>query len=450
MRRDMQIRKVEGDTLTPIMVFNRLEGPYKCLLESSLKTSASGRYSFIGADPSKAYIGREDRLEVIDYRSGERSVQKGRPLELIKELIPQDDREVEGLPFTGGAIGYIGYDAIAAYEPVESARHDSLAMPDIHLQLYETIVVFDHVRHDVTILSFEGRADDTAKQLERPVEAEASDPQETLAFRSGTTAERFREQVELAKREIRKGEVFQLVLSQRLSADYRGDAFTLYRKLRKQNPSPYQFFIDFGEYAVVGASPESLLTIRGSHMVTNPIAGTRKRGKTEAEDMALERELLADEKERAEHQMLVDLSRNDVGRVAKIGTVDIPKYMVIEKYQHVMHIVSEVTGELATAMHPLDALVSCLPAGTVSGAPKVRALQLIQQFEEERRGVYGGAVGYLGFNGNLDVALAIRTFVVKDEKVHVQAGAGVVYDSEPQAEYEETLHKARSLTEVFG
>lgn len=450
MRRDMQIRKVEGDSLTPIMVFNNLEGPFKCLLESSLKTSASGRYSFIGANPSKAFIGKQQQLEVIDYRSGERSTRTGRPLELIKELMPQDDRDVEGLPFTGGAIGYIGYDAIQVYEPVESARKDSLNMPDIHLQLYETIIVFDHVRHDVTVISFEGRADEVVAQLEQTSEKEQADQPETLAFQSATTAQRFREQVELAKKEIRKGEVFQLVLSQRLSADYRGDAFTLYRKLRKQNPSPYQFFIDFGDYAVVGASPESLLTIRGGEMVTNPIAGTRKRGKTEAEDTALEKELLADEKERAEHQMLVDLSRNDVGRVAKVGTVAIPKYMVIEKYQHVMHIVSEVTGELGVAMHPLDALVSCLPAGTVSGAPKVRALQLIQQFEEERRGVYGGAVGYLAFNGNLDVALAIRTFVVKDGTVHVQAGAGIVYDSEPQAEYEETLHKARSLTEVFG
>ncbi|MBT2581484.1 anthranilate synthase component I [Planococcus sp. ISL-109] len=450
MRRDMQIRKVEGDSLTPIMVFNNLEGPFKCLLESSLKTSASGRYSFIGANPSKAFIGTKQQLEVIDYRSGERSTQEGRPLELIKELMPKDDREVEGLPFTGGAIGYIGYDAIQVYEPVESARKDSLDMPDIHLQLYETIVVFDHVRHEVTVISFEDRADEVVTQLEQTADKEPADQPETLEFQSGTTAERFREQVELAKKEIRKGEVFQLVLSQRLSANYRGDAFTLYRKLRKQNPSPYQFFIDFGDYAVVGASPESLLTIRGGEMVTNPIAGTRKRGKTEAEDTALEKELLADEKERAEHQMLVDLSRNDVGRVAKVGTVDIPKYMVIEKYQHVMHIVSEVTGELGGAMHPLDALVSCLPAGTVSGAPKVRALQLIQQFEEERRGVYGGAVGYLAFNGNLDVALAIRTFVVKDGTVHVQAGAGIVYDSEPQAEYEETLHKARSLTEVFG
>ncbi|MGM0898444.1 MAG: anthranilate synthase component I [Bacillota bacterium] len=450
MRTDVQIRKVEGDSLTPIMVFNRLEGPYKCLLESSLKTSASGRYSFIGADPSKAFIGLKDQLEVIDYRSGDRSVEQGRPLELIKEHVPQQDRDIEGLPFTGGAIGYIGYDAIQAYEPVESARKDSLNMPDIHLQLYETIVVFDHVRHDVTVISFEGRAEEIAAQLEKTSEEELVDHPATLEFQSGTTAERFREQVELAKQEIRKGEVFQLVLSQRLSADYQGDAFTLYRKLRKQNPSPYQFFIDFGDYAVVGASPESLLTIRGGEMVTNPIAGTRKRGKTEAEDTALEQELLGDEKERAEHQMLVDLSRNDVGRVAKVGTVAIPKYMVIEKYQHVMHIVSEVTGELESVMHPLDALVSCLPAGTVSGAPKVRALQLIQQFEEERRGVYGGAVGYLGFNGNLDVALAIRTFVVKDGTVHVQAGAGIVFDSEPQAEYEETLHKARSLTEVFG
>ena len=251
-------------------------------------------------------------------------------------------------------------------------------MPDIHLQVYETIVVFDHVKNDVTILSFEDKLDEIEQQLSVPEKPAAATGQESLQFDSKTSDVFFRKQVEQAKDHIRKGDVFQLVLSQRLSASYKGDAFALYRKLRKQNPSPYQFFIDFDGYAIVGASPESLLTIRGSHMVTNPIAGTRKRGRTVVEDDQLAEELAGDEKEQAEHKMLVDLSRNDVGRVAQIGTVEVPKYMVIEKYQHVMHLVSEVTGELDQKMHPLDALVSCLPAGTVSGAPKVRAMQLIQ------------------------------------------------------------------------
>lgn len=446
----MEIRKVEGDSLTPIAVFNRLEGPRKCLLESSLKTSQTGRYSFIGADPAKTFIGSGDQLKEIDFRTGEEAVYTGKPLELLKERVPVRKANTENLPFTGGALGYIGYDAISAYEPIMAAKENSLQMPDIHLHLYETIVVFDHVKNDVTIISFEGKAEEVEAQLRVPEPVTEQEGQRPLVFRSKTDAASFKSKVALAKNHIENGDIFQIVLSQRLTADYAGDAFSLYRKLRKQNPSPYQFYIDFTDYAVVGASPESLLTIREGHMVTNPIAGTRKRGSTEAEDKHLAQDLEQDEKERAEHQMLVDLSRNDVGRVAAVGSVKIPKYMVIERYQHVMHLVSEVTGELGEEMHPLDALVSCLPAGTVSGAPKVRAMQLIQHFEEERRGVYGGAVGYLGFNGNLDVALAIRTFVAKDGQVHVQAGAGIVYDSDPQAEFEETLHKARSLTEVFG
>lgn len=446
----MEVRKVEGDSLTPIAVFNRLQGSRKCLLESSLKTSVTGRYSFIGSDPAKTFIGKGLELREIDFRTGTETVHSGKPLELLKKLVPFRSADVEGLPFIGGALGYIGYDAIGAYEPVEAARENTLEMPDIHLHLYETIVVFDHVKNDVTIISFEGKAEEVETQLQVAESVGSQEQQRPLVFKSKTDAEAFKKKVAQAKRHIENGDIFQIVLSQRLSADYGGDAFSLYRRLRKQNPSPYQFFIDFVDYAVVGASPESLLTIRDGHMVTNPIAGTRKRGQTEEEDTRLAADLEQDEKERAEHQMLVDLSRNDVGRVASIGSVKIPKYMVVERYQHVMHLVSEVTGELGNHMHPLDALVSCLPAGTVSGAPKVRAMQLIQHFEDERRGVYGGAVGYLGFNGNLDVALAIRTFVAKDGQVHVQAGAGIVYDSDPQAEFEETLHKARSLTEVFG
>ncbi|CEG24255.1 Anthranilate synthase component 1 [Planococcus massiliensis] len=446
----MKTKKMDADSLTPIMVFNRLKGPRKCLLESSLKTSLTGRYSFIGADPSKTFIGHGEQLIERDFRTGKTIHRAGKPLELLKELLPVRKAELEGIPFTGGALGYIGYDAIQAYEPIEAAKENSLEMPDIHLHLYETIIVFDHVKNDVTIISFENKIEEVEQQLLAPKTEEARETQAPLAFASKTDAAAFRAQVAKAKEHIRRGDVFQLILSQRLSAAYEGSAFDLYRKLRKQNPSPYQFYIDFEDYGVVGASPESLLTIRGGQMVTNPIAGTRRRGRTEEEDQLLAEELANDEKERAEHQMLVDLSRNDVGRVAAIGSVKIPKYMAIEKYQHVMHIVSEVTGNLNEAMHPLDALVSCLPAGTVSGAPKVRAMQLIQQYEEERRGVYGGAIGYIGFNGNLDVALAIRTFVIKDRFVHVQAGAGIVYDSDPQAEYEETLHKARSLTEVFG
>ncbi|WP_198038746.1 anthranilate synthase component I [Planococcus lenghuensis] len=447
----MYTRKLEGDRLTPIAIFKRLEGARKCLLESSLKHTASGRYSFIGAEPAKSFIGTDNELTEIDHRTGEQHTVTGKPLDLLQKRVPHVESPVD-VPFAGGLAGYIGYDAIRAYEPIGATRKDTLDMPAVHMQQYETVVVFDHLRQEVTVLSLHGEAalDAVQAQLQIPEDEPAPEEPGKLHFSSEITGDSFRTQVEQAKEHIRQGDVFQVVLSQRLHADYKGDAFTLYRKLRKQNPSPYQFYIEFDGYAIVGASPESLLSVRNGEIKTNPIAGTRRRGITEEEDDALAEELLADPKERAEHQMLVDLSRNDVGRVAAVGSVQIPKYMEIEKYQHVMHIVSEVTGTLATDMHPLDALVACLPAGTVSGAPKVRAMQLIRDFEDERRGVYGGAIGYLGFNGNLDVALAIRTFVVKDERVYVQAGAGIVYDSDPQAEYEETLHKARSLMEVFG
>lgn len=448
---EMNKRKLDGDRLTPIAIFKRLNGYRKCLLESSLKHTASGRYSFIGADPVKGFIGYDDRLIEIDYKTGEQTETEGRPLDLLKERIPHVDSPQDA-PFTGGLVGYIGYDAIRAYEPVPAPRKDTLGMPAIHMQQYETVVAFDHVTQDVTILSYQGETalDAVERQLRIPETESEGGEQEPLSFTSETDRETFCAKVEQAKEHIRKGDVFQLVLSQRLGASYNGEAFTLYRKLRKQNPSPYQFYIEFDDYAVVGASPESLLKVRGKEVLSNPIAGTRRRGRTEEEDAVLADELLADPKELAEHRMLVDLSRNDVGRVAAVGSVRVPKFMEIERYQHVMHIVSEVTGTLENDMHALDALVACLPAGTVSGAPKVRAMQLIREFEEERRGVYGGAIGYLGFNGNLDVALAIRTFVVKDEHVYVQAGAGIVYDSDPEKEYEETLHKARSLTEVFG
>ena len=264
------------------------------------------------------------------------------------------------------------------------------------------------------------------------------------------TKQSFVDNVKRAKEHINAGDIFQVVLSQRLQMYYPGSPFALYRKLRKANPSPYMFYVDFDEHVVLGASPESLLSIHGNQVTTNPIAGTRRRGKSQAEDAILEKELLSDPKEIAEHRMLVDLGRNDLGRISEVGSIHLTKYMEIEKYQHVMHIVSEVAGTLRADQHPLDALVACLPAGTVSGAPKIRAMQIIQEMENVKRGVYAGAVGYIGFNGNIDIALAIRTLVIKDKTAYVQAGAGIVYDSDPEAEYEETLHKAKSLLEVLS
>jgi anthranilate synthase component 1 len=325
-------------------------------------------------------------------------------------------------------------------------------MPDIHLLVYETVIVYDHLKQDVTILhtGFNPSEIEEVKRQLAVKEIEEVTTHSALPFSSNVTKQTFIDNVLRAKELISAGEIFQVVLSQRLQAPFKGDSFSLYRKLRKENPSPYMFYVDFDEHVVLGASPESLMSIQGKHVTTNPIAGTRRRGKTSAEDALLEKELLADPKELAEHRMLVDLGRNDLGRISEVGSIHLTKYMDIEKYQHVMHIVSEVAGTLRDDQHPLDALVACLPAGTVSGAPKIRAMQVIQDMENVKRGVYAGAVGYIGFNGNIDIALAIRTLVVKNQTAYVQAGAGIVYDSNPQAEFEETLHKAKSLLEVLS
>lgn len=444
---------VNGDTLSPVAIFKRLQGTRKFLLESSLKHEASGRYSFIGANPVKEFRGVAHELIETSFKTGAVKIHQGKPLELLKKLIPVVKEDFD-FPFNGGAVGTIGYDTIAHYENIGPALPDDRDMSDIHLLVYETIVVYDHLKQDVTILHT-GMNPSEIVEVERQLaiqeqEDKEENKQSNLSFTSNCTKEDFMENVERAKELIRAGEIFQVVLSQRLEASYNGDPFTLYRKLRKQNPSPYMFFIDFDEHVVLGASPESLLSIQGNRVTTNPIAGTRRRGPTPVEDERLEQELLADPKELAEHQMLVDLGRNDLGRISEIGSVHLTKYMHIEKYQHVMHIVSEVAGTLSQVHHPLDALVACLPAGTVSGAPKIRAMQVIQGMENVKRGVYAGAVGYIGFNGNIDTALAIRTMVIKNQTAYVQAGAGIVYDSNPEAEFNETLHKAKSLLEVLS
>ncbi|KIL47934.1 anthranilate synthase component I [Jeotgalibacillus campisalis] len=452
---------VNGDSLTPITIFQSIRGEKKCLLESSLKHEESGRYSFIAVNPYAEIIGRENTAVIHDYLKGDKRTVTGKPLHIIEHYLKEQQiTPPEDHPFAGGAIGYIGYDAIRMYEDIGSVPHDELQMPDIHLMLYDTMIMYDHKRYEVTITVLNPQNHFTEDQLDAKLEAIESqltdyqnvqaslDPLSILTYKSNIEKQAYLDAVAKAKEHIKEGDIFQLVLSQRLSATFTGSAFSFYRKLRQDNPSPYMFFIEFDDYTVLGASPESLIKVSGSAVTTNPIAGTRKRGKSSREDQLLEEELLNDEKELAEHRMLVDLGRNDLGKVCKIGSIRLTKYMAIEKYQHVMHIVSEVKGELNDKMTGLEALVSTLPAGTVSGAPKIRAMQLINEFEPAKRGVYAGAVGYVGFDGNLDFALAIRTMVIKEQVAYVQAGAGVVYDSVPEMEFEETLNKARSLLEV--
>lgn len=444
--------RINGDTLTPISIFHRLKGDRKFLLESSLKHEESGRYSFIGSNPTKEYRGFEKELLETDLRTKEIKRHIGKPLDVLKTLLIFTEDDDDAFPFTGGAVGYIGYDVVAQYESIGNQLLDDRDMPDIHLLVYETIIVYDHLKQDVTIIQ-RGTDRSELTNIQEQLEIKEKTSDETLtavAFTSNVTQEHYVDQVKKAKELIRAGDIFQIVLSQRLEAPFTENPFTLYRKLRKENPSPYMFYVDFDEHVILGSSPESLLNIKGNRVTTNPIAGTRKRGATKEDDSALQTELQNDPKEQAEHRMLVDLGRNDLGRISEIGSIHLTKYMTVEKYQHVMHLVSEVCGTLKPKLHPLDALIACLPAGTVSGAPKIRAMQLIQEFETVKRGVYGGAVGYLGFNGNLDIALAIRTFVVKNQTAYVQAGAGIVYDSNPETEYEETLHKSKSLLEVLS
>lgn len=449
-------KTLQGDMMTPISVFLCLEGKRKVLFESAAKHEESGRYSFIAVNPIAELKGNHD--EFVFNREGRAEKQKGAVFQKLRELIPIS-KEQYPFSFFGGAIGYFSYDTAFYNEKIGESLPDELNMPDVHVYFYDTFIVIDHLKQTVTIVAIdlfdEGRA-------EKELEARISNIEQQL--KKGTTfieedtsvvefaptidKETFMTMVEKGKKHIECGDIFQVVLSQRFTSSFEGNPFSLYRRLRTSNPSPYMFYLEFDEYTILGTSPESLVKVQNRKVITNPIAGTKPRGKTKEEDLEIEQLLLQDEKEIAEHRMLVDLGRNDIGRVSKIGTVQVSKYMNIERYKYVMHIVSEVIGELKEDVHVLDVLTSCLPAGTVSGAPKIRAMQIINELEQYKRGVYAGAIGYLSINGNMDLALAIRTMIVKDKKAYVQAGAGIVYDSIPESEYDETINKLKALLEV--
>lgn len=450
------ISEIEGDTLTPILIFQRLKGEKKFLFESSLKHEKTGRYSFIGVDPVLELIGNEKSSMVIS--ADERKMVQEKPLEVLKGLLTEHQQEViNQFPFSGGAVGYVGYDVIRQYENIGETPNDELNIPEVHLMFFEEAVVFDHLEQKVYLLSIPLFSDHTKlkllhekrlEQLRRGKEEDHEQGDVTLStFKAATKKADFIEKVKTAKEYILNGDIFQVVLSQRLQGTITGDPFSYYRKLRVHNPSPYMYYLDFGDYKIAGTSPESLIKVNGKKVTTNPIAGTRPRGKTEFEDIMTEKELLEDEKELAEHKMLLDLGRNDLGRVCKIGSIDIDKFMKIEKYKHVMHLVSEVSGTLKDDLSAIDALIATLPAGTVSGAPKIRAMEIINELEDTKRGVYSGAIGYFSANGNMDFALAIRTMFIKDQQAYIQAGAGIVYDSVPEKEFDETIHKLRAFLE---
>jgi anthranilate synthase component 1 len=389
------------------------------------------------------------------------SLEQDDPLEWIENFQKQFSvPEVDGLPrFTGGLVGYFGYDTVAYIEPrLKAEKPDPLQTPDILLMLSEEVVVFDNLSGKLYLIvhaepgnreAGEQRLDELSAKLRQPVAVPVSTGSgrhvDETEFVSGFTEDGFKQAVARAKEYIVDGDIMQVVLSQRLSIPFNAQPLDLYRALRSLNPSPYMYFMDIGDFQIVGSSPEILVRLEDETVTVRPIAGTRRRGYTEAEDRALEEELLADPKELAEHLMLIDLGRNDTGRVAEIGSVELTEKMVVERYSHVMHIVSNVIGKLRAGQSAIDVLRATFPAGTVSGAPKIRAMEIISELEPVKRGVYSGAVGYIGWNGNMDTAIAIRTAVIKDGHLNIQAGAGIVYDSKPELEWKETMNKARAI-----
>ena len=452
--------EANGDSVTPISVFNRLSGNKKFLMESSLKHEEKGRYSFLGVNPYVEIIGTGNEAAIKLLSSNEISIRKGKILDIVREELPNVELPIP-FPYYGGAVGFVSYDLIRQYEDIGHIKADEIDMPDLHFMVYQDAIIFDHVKQTLTLVAInldgnrnkqalEARLIEMKKEIFAAVAEEKEEVNWKLCFQPSIDKQTFMEMVEKAKESIRKGDIFQIVLSQRLKAQFTVEPFRFYRRLRKSNPSPYMFYLDFQDYVVLGASPENLIKTTGKQITTNPIAGTRPRGRSRAIDQALEKELIKDEKEIAEHNMLVDLSRNDLGKVCEIGSITVPTYMTIERYQYVMHIVSEVKGKLAPRYSSIDALIACLPAGTVSGAPKIRAMQMINEIETEKRGVYGGGVGYINLNGDANIVLAIRTLVIKEQIAYLQAGAGIVLDSDPEAEHTETMNKAKALLEVEG
>jgi anthranilate synthase component 1 len=443
--------EIDAGTETPLSVLAKIRRSYYAFLLESVEGSG---YSFIGTEPYRLLITRENDGE--------------NPLHLLAtQLAKQRLVKIEGLPdFCGGAVGYLGYETIRRLEELPSPTSDPLALPEAVFLLVDSFLVFDHTNSKIKIFSLArpdgdnayrkaaAKIDELAERLKKPLETPHPTPPHrkssgTREVVSNLTRAEFEANVAKARKYIIEGEAIQIVLSQRLSRRTSAQPLDIYRALRGINPSPYMFFLDFKGFQVIGSSPEILVRAIDGKVTTRPLAGTRPRGKTSTEDNRLEEELRADEKERAEHIMLVDLGRNDIGRVSLPGTVRVSELMDVERYSHVMHLVTNVEGKLRPDLTPIDALAACFPAGTVSGAPKIRAMEVIAELEPDKRGPYAGCVGYFSFSGAMDTAITIRTIVMADGIAHVQAGAGIVYDSVPSREYEETMSKARALLKAI-
>jgi anthranilate synthase component I len=475
------VKEIMADLLTPVSAFLKIaeHSDYAFLFESVEGGEQVARYSFLGKDPFLVLRSHQGKT-VID-RSGVTTETDEPFVPALRRLMAEFRATyVPDLPrFTGGAVGFIGYDASVGFEPaLAEAWANAAWVPkpadrpeagdvedEAGFMLFDTVLAFDHVKHRILIIANARITPDEdlaalyqfacakiqflERELERGLSQTRPAGRKAPTLSSNVTRETFEAGVRTIKERIAAGDIYQAVLSQRFETNVEAEPLTVYRALRHVNPSPYMYFIRMGKFAIVGSSPEMLVRVEGQHVETHPIAGTRPRGKTNEEDLRLADELKRNEKERAEHVMLVDLGRNDLGRVCDYGSVKVPQYMGLERYSHVMHLVSTVEGRLADAHDHLDALVSCFPAGTVSGAPKIRAMQILAELEPTRRDLYAGAVGYIDFAGNLDFCIAIRTITLRDGVARVQAGAGIVADSNPAAEYEETKDKARALIQAI-
>jgi len=459
--------EIMGDTETPITLFKKIaRNGNSYLLESVEGGEKRGRYSYIGRNPFmiiKSY-GKTTFIQ----QGNQHYLVEGDPLEILRKSMKNyKTPHMIGMPdFTGGAVGYIAYDIAKNYVGIPNRQEQDIKIPDLHLVLTQEVIVYDHVKQKIIIIVnslLEGEVEEIynrtvnrLREIKGEILAKKLSPEyennkipSSIEYSSNETRESFMEKVDIIKKHIEKGEVSQVVLSQRLEAKTELDAFEVYRNLRSINPSPYLFYIDFNQYQIIGSSPEIMVKVKDKKVKICPIAGTKPRGKNPKEDEMLMTELLNDQKEISEHLMLVDLAKEDLNKISQQGTVKIEEYMQICKYSHVIHIVSNISGEIKKKYDMYDALVAALPAGTLSGAPKTRAMEIINELENKKRGFYGGAVGYLGFNGNMDTCIAIRSILFKDKKAYLQAGAGIVADSNPEDEYRETFKKLEAMTKTL-
>jgi anthranilate synthase component I len=455
------------DLETPLSFFKRLERDrYAFLLESVEGSERWARYSFLGSRPRLVFKSRGKQVEIIE--DGKKTTSYSEmALDTLKELVGDyQPVTVPGVPpFFGGALGYVAYDAVEQFHEIPNNKKAPFEAPDIFFLFVQTLVAFDNLKHTIKVIdnvhlkkgtNLRTAYDEAIFRIRKIISSlqkkprgieprELGNAKTQRKFRSNLKRDGFQKAVIKAKEYIKAGDIIQTVLCQRLETHTTADAFEIYRALRFINPSPYMFYLELEDLRIIGSSPETMVRLTGDVIELRPIAGTRRRGATPEEEQSLEADLLADPKERAEHIMLVDLGRNDVGRIAEIGTIEVNELMGIERYSHVIHIVSNVRGKLAPDKSSFDLFVSAFPAGTVSGAPKIRAMQIISELEPQKRGLYAGAIGYFGYNGNLDTCIVIRTIVMKGKKVFINAGAGIVADSDPEMEYQETLNKARAM-----